>query len=91
MAVSTFQAQSNLTSPCDDNFGTGTLLDFPDAQSNSSATANVNVAFQVTARERSRQLSAHRASIRSVWRGCSSRSGRALQARAASRMEHADR
>jgi hypothetical protein len=48
LAVSNFQLASNQTAPIDDNFRTGTLLDFPDAVANSSTSANLNLTFSFT-------------------------------------------
>ncbi|MCW5946861.1 MAG: PEP-CTERM sorting domain-containing protein [Fimbriimonadales bacterium] len=45
MALSNFQLANNMGSPCDDNFRTGSLMDFPDAIANSSTTINLNMAF----------------------------------------------
>lgn len=47
IAVSNFQLAHNQASPSDDNFRTGTLLDFPNIIANSSATANLNMAFAI--------------------------------------------
>jgi hypothetical protein len=44
MAISNFQLANNLGSPPDDNFLTGTVMDFPGVVANSSTTINLNVA-----------------------------------------------
>lgn len=48
IAVSNFQLAHNMASPSDDDFRTGSLLDFGGAIANSSTTANLNMAFTIT-------------------------------------------
>lgn len=48
MALTNFNLANNQASPSDDNFRTGTILDFPDMVLNSSTTANLNVAFTIS-------------------------------------------
>jgi hypothetical protein len=47
MAISNFQLANNLGSPPDDNFLTGTVMDFPGVVANSSTTANLNVTTSI--------------------------------------------
>jgi hypothetical protein len=47
IAMSTFQTSPNTPSPSDDDFRTGTLMDFPDSINNSSTTTNVNLTFTI--------------------------------------------
>jgi hypothetical protein len=48
LAMSNFNLSNNKPSPCDDNFRTGALMDFPDVAVNSSTTTGVNVSFGIT-------------------------------------------
>jgi len=48
LALTNFNMANNQASPSDDNFRTGTILDFPDMVVNSSTTANLNVAFTIS-------------------------------------------
>jgi hypothetical protein len=48
LAISNFNLANNQASPSDDDFRTGTLLDFPDAVTNSSTSANLNLTFRIT-------------------------------------------
>ncbi|MGD9688813.1 MAG: hypothetical protein AB7K52_02360 [Phycisphaerales bacterium] len=45
IAASSFNLANNLPSPSDDNFRTGTVLDFPDVVANSVSTAGTNITF----------------------------------------------
>lgn len=47
LALSNFNTCNNLASPVDDDFRTGAVLDFPDAITNTSTMANLNVAVSV--------------------------------------------
>jgi hypothetical protein len=47
IAVSNFALANNQGSPSDDDFRTGTVLDFRDIVANSSTTTNVNLAFTI--------------------------------------------
>jgi|CXWL01.1.fsa_nt_gi hypothetical protein len=47
LALSNFQLANNMGSPCDDDFRTGSMLDFPNALANSSSSSNLNMAFAV--------------------------------------------
>lgn len=47
LAVSNFQLSHNMPSPSDDDFRTGSLLDFPDGIANSSTTINLNMTFTI--------------------------------------------
>lgn len=48
LAISNFNLANNQASPSDDNFRTGTILDFPDMALNSSTLTNVNVTFTIS-------------------------------------------
>jgi len=48
LAVSNFNVVNDQTSPSDDNFRTGTIMDFPGIALNNSTTVNLNLAFTVT-------------------------------------------
>lgn len=48
VAISNFQLANNMNSAPDDDFQTGTLLDFPNAIANSSTTTNLNLGMQIT-------------------------------------------
>ena len=48
VAVSNFQLAHNNPSPSDDDFRTGSLLDFGGVVANSSTTVNVNMAFTIS-------------------------------------------
>lgn len=48
LALTNFNLANNQGSPCDDNFRTGTMLDFPDGIVNSSTGVNLNMAFSIT-------------------------------------------
>ena len=48
LAISNYNVINSSPSPSDDDYRTGTLLDFAGAILNSSATTNVNVSFSVT-------------------------------------------
>lgn len=48
IAMSNFQLANNQPSPSDDDFRTGSLLDFADAIANSSTTTALNMAFSIT-------------------------------------------
>lgn len=48
LAISNFNVMNNQPSPSDDDFRTGTLLDFPNAVANSSTTTAVNLTFRIT-------------------------------------------
>lgn len=47
LALTNFNFANNQGSPCDDNFRTGSVLDFPGLATNSSTTVNLNMAFTV--------------------------------------------
>jgi hypothetical protein len=47
VAISNFAFANNQAAAADDDFRTGTVLDFPNAAANSSATQNVNVTFSI--------------------------------------------
>jgi hypothetical protein len=47
MAISNFQHANNLGSPPDDDFLTGTVMDFPGVIANSSTTTNLNVTTSI--------------------------------------------
>lgn len=47
LAISNFNLSNNQPSPSDDDFRTGTLLDFPNAVLNSSTSANLNLTFSI--------------------------------------------
>lgn len=48
LAVTNFNFANNQGSPSDDNFRTGTMLDFPNAAVNSSTGVGLNMAFSIT-------------------------------------------
>jgi hypothetical protein len=48
LAISNFNLSNNQPSPSDDDFRTGSLLDYPDIVVNSSTTTNVNLTFRIT-------------------------------------------
>jgi hypothetical protein len=48
LALSNFHLSNNQPSASDDNFRTGTLMDFPDIIVNSSTTINLNMTFTIT-------------------------------------------
>ncbi len=48
LAITNFNFANNLGSPADDDFRTGTVLDFPDAAINSSTTTGINVTFTIS-------------------------------------------
>ena len=48
LAITNFNLANNQASPSDDNFRTGTMLDFAGAVLNSSTTTNVNVTFTIS-------------------------------------------
>lgn len=48
IAVTNFNLASSMTSPSDDNFRTGTILDFPDMVLNSSTTTGLNLTFTIS-------------------------------------------
>jgi hypothetical protein len=48
LAMSNFHLSNDQGSPSDDDFRTGTMLDFPNILANSSTTVNLNVAFAFT-------------------------------------------
>ncbi|MEX2217278.1 MAG: hypothetical protein WD749_00835 [Phycisphaerales bacterium] len=60
IVMSNFQMANNMGSPCDDDFRTGSLLDFPDAIANSSTSTNVNVTFSVVDASGATQIAATR-------------------------------
>ncbi len=47
LALTNFHFANNQASPADDDFLTGTVLDFADAAANSSTTTNLNLAFNI--------------------------------------------
>lgn len=49
IAISNFNIANNKASPGDDNFRSGTVLDFPDIILNSSTTGNLQLDFAITA------------------------------------------
>jgi hypothetical protein len=48
IAVTNFNLISSMTSPSDDNFRGGTILDFPDMVLNSNTAANLNLTFTIS-------------------------------------------
>ncbi len=48
LAISNYNLMNDKASPSDDDFRTGTLLDFPNAVANSSTTTGVNLTFRIT-------------------------------------------
>jgi hypothetical protein len=48
VAISNFHLANNMASPSDDDFRTGTLLDFGGVIANSSTTVNLNMAFTIS-------------------------------------------
>lgn len=48
IAISNFQMANNMGSPCDDNFRTGTMMDFANSVANGSTTTNLPMTFTVT-------------------------------------------
>lgn len=48
LAISNFNLSNNQPSPSDDDFRTGSLMDYPDIVVNTSTTTNVNLAFRIT-------------------------------------------
>jgi hypothetical protein len=48
IAVTNFNLVSSMTSPSDDNFRTGAILDFPGMVLNTSTTANLNLTFTIS-------------------------------------------
>lgn len=48
LAVSNYNFANNLPSPADDDFRSGTVLDFPNAATNSNSTSAANLAFAIT-------------------------------------------
>lgn len=48
IALSNFQLGNNMGSPCDDDFGTGALMDFANIVVNSSTTVNLNMTFTIS-------------------------------------------
>lgn len=61
LALSTFHLVNNMGSPCDDDFRTGAMADFPDVVWNTSASINVNVSFAMVDSLGTSQFSAIRA------------------------------
>ncbi len=48
LALTNFAFQNNMLSPSDDDFRTGTVMDFANLAVNSSTTANLNMTFTIT-------------------------------------------
>lgn len=48
LAITNFSLTNEMGSPCDDNFRTGAMLDFPNAVLNSSTSTNLNISFAMT-------------------------------------------
>ncbi len=56
LALTNFNLANNQPSPSDDDFRTGSILEFPDAVLNSSTTTNLNMAFSINDLGRSIQI-----------------------------------
>ncbi len=48
VAISNFNVSNNMTSPADDDFKTGAMMDFPNVLVNSSTTTNLNLGMRIT-------------------------------------------